>query len=282
MGSAGLLLESCPACIGDMSLYGGEDEERGHPAFPRVPGRSRDLCQGFRDVAVATWDQLGVGASVACQPSETTLTDNLLITLGARFRDRVVVRRTSQRQERQIGSDFEMRFLDGPRYLQLRLQAKRLDVPTQWYREFNKAAAAVKQARTLIAATPDWPALYCFYNHFESRTLPRLRSPEPTTWGVTLADARGVLWVLETGKPTLARLVSLQAPWHELVCADGQEASDLLGAVLEFLFDLPGLGWDIQPRQGSREANLAWVQGVDQVRDSRLLARVLVGRVQDL
>jgi hypothetical protein len=266
-----------------MSLYGGIDEELGYPAPARISDEApRDLCQGLKVLAVATWQQLGLGAGVGCQPSETTLTDNLLISLAAGFRDRVIVRRTSQRRERRIGSDFEVRFLDRVQYFQLRLQAKRLDVPTQWYQEFNKATTAVRQAKTLLAATPRWPGLYCFYNHFDSRTLPQLRSPEPMTWGVALADAREVLRVLERGEPTLAKLLPVQAPWHELVCWNGRESSNLLGEVTEFLFDLPGEGWDIQPQEDGQEDHLAWVNGVDEGRDPMLLARVLVGRVRNL
>lgn len=214
--------------------------------------------------------------------ASASLTDNLLIGLAAQFRDRVIVRRTSQRRERRIGSDFEVRFLDEARYVQLRLQAKRLDVPTQSYRELDKTATAVKQAKTLLAATSRWPALYCFYNHFDSRTLPQLRSPEPMTLGVALADTRQVLQVLERTEPSLARLLILQVPWHELACWNGQESSDLLDTLTEFLFDLPGQGWDTQPQDGSREDHRAWVDGVDQVRDRMLIARVLVGRVQNL
>jgi hypothetical protein len=266
-----------------MSLHGGVDEELGYPAVARILDEApRDLCQGLKVLALATWRQLGLGAGVGCQPSETTLTDNLLISLAAQFRDRVIVRRTSQRQERRIGSDFEVRFLDEARYVQLRLQAKRLDVPTQWYREFDKTAAAVKQAKTLLAATSRWPALYCFYNHFDTRTLPQLRSPEPTTLGVALADARQVLRVLERSQPSLAKLLILQVPWHQLVCSNGQESFDLLGEVSEFLFDLPGQGWDTQPQDGGREDHRAWVNGADQVRDPMLIARVLVGRVRNL
>jgi hypothetical protein len=126
-----------------MSLYGGVDEGLGYPAVSRILDEApRDLCRGLRVLAVATWQQLGLGAGVGCQPFETTLTDNLLISLAAQFRDRVIVRRTTQRRERRIGSDFELRFIDQSQYLQLRLQAKRLDVPTQWYREFEKTAAA--------------------------------------------------------------------------------------------------------------------------------------------
>jgi len=33
-----------------------------------------------------------MGASIGCQPAETTLTDNLLITLGMQHRDCIVVR----------------------------------------------------------------------------------------------------------------------------------------------------------------------------------------------
>jgi hypothetical protein len=266
-----------------MSLHGAVDEELGDPALARTSHEApRDLCQGLKVLAVATWRQLGLGAGVGCQPSETTLTDNLLISLATLFRDRVIVRRTSQRRERRIGSDFEVRFLDDTRYVQLRLQAKRLDVPTQWYREFDKTATAVKQARTLLAATSRWPALYCFYNHFDSRTLPRLRSPEPMTLGVALADAREVLRMLEGSGATLAELLPYQAPWHELVCSIGQESFDLLGEVAEFLFDLPGEGWEIQPQEGGWEDYRAWVNGVDQVRDPALIARVLIGRVRNL
>jgi hypothetical protein len=266
-----------------MSHYGAIDEELGDPALAGVARATpRDLCQGLKILAVATWRQLGLGAGVGCQPSETTLTDNLLISLATLFRDRVIVRRTSQRRERRIGSDFEVRFLDESRYVQLRLQAKRLDVPTQWYREFDKTARAVKQARTLLAATPRWPALYCFYNHFDSRTLPELRTHEPTTLGVGLADAREVLELLECGGATLAELLTLQAPWHQLVCSNGQESFDLLGEVTEFLFDLPGQGWDTQPQDGGQDNHRAWVNGVDQVRDPALIARVLIGRVRNL
>jgi hypothetical protein len=266
-----------------MSLSGGVDEQRGYPAVARIlPAAPRDLCQGLKVLAVATWQQLGLGAGVGCQPSETTLTDNLLISLATQFRDRVIVRRTSQRRERRIGSDFEVRFLDETHYVQLRLQAKRLDVPTQGYREFDKTATAVKQAKTLLAATSRWPALYCFYNHFDSRTLPRLRSLEPMTLGVALADARQVLRVLEHSEPTLARLLNLQVPWHELVCWNGQESFNLLDTLTDFLFDLPGQGWDTQPQDGGWEDHRAWVDGVDQVRDRMLIARVLVGRVRTL
>jgi hypothetical protein len=162
------------------------------------------------------------------------------------------------------------------------MQAKRLDVPSQWYREFDKTTTAVKQAKTLLAATSPWPALYCFYNHFDSRTLPQVRTPEPTTLGVALADARQVLRVLERSKPSLARLLILQVPWHELVCWSGQESFDLLGTRTEFLFELPGQGWDTQPQDDSREGHRAWINGVDQVRDPALIARMLVGRVRNL
>jgi hypothetical protein len=142
-----------------MSFYGEVDEQLGYPAVAPISHEApRDLCQGLKALAAATWQQLGLGAGVACQPSETTLTDSLLISLATQFRDRVIVRRTSQRRERRIGSDFEVRFLDEAQYVQLRLQAKRLDVPTQWYLEFNKTAAAVKQAKTLLAASSRWPA----------------------------------------------------------------------------------------------------------------------------
>lgn len=93
-----------------MSLHGGVDEQPGYPAVARISHEARrDLCQGLRVLAAATWQQLGLGAGVGCQPSETTLTDNLLISLAAPFRDRVIVRRISQRRERRIGSDFEVR-----------------------------------------------------------------------------------------------------------------------------------------------------------------------------
>jgi hypothetical protein len=90
--------------------------------------------------------------------------------------------------------------------------------------------------------------------------------------GVALADAREVLRVLECSGATLAELLPLRAPWHDLVCSIGQESFDLLGEVAESFFDLPGQGWDIQPREGGREDHRAWADGVDQVRDPMLIA----------
>jgi hypothetical protein len=99
-----------------MAPYGGANEQLGYPAVARISEETpRDLRQGLKALALATWQQLGVGASVGCQPSETPLTDNLLISLASQFRDRVIVRRTSQRRGWRIGSDFEVRFLDETR-----------------------------------------------------------------------------------------------------------------------------------------------------------------------
>ena len=50
------------------------------------------LCTGFQRAAGLVWEQLWMGASIGCQPAETTLTDNLLITLGMQHRDCIVVR----------------------------------------------------------------------------------------------------------------------------------------------------------------------------------------------
>jgi hypothetical protein len=242
----------------------------------------RSLCEGLRALSIAIWEQLGDGASVNIQPSETTLTDNLLINLATQFRDRVAARRTTQRQERTTGTDFEIRFIERDRFVQLRLQAKRLDVHRQRYWDFSKREKAIQQAKTLLIHSQRWPSLYCFYNHFDTRTLPHLRMAEPMTWGVALADANKVLGVLESGSAH-RDLIELQAPWHELVCRDGDEAPDLLRKVIQFLSILAADRWsDMQPQEGSPEANLNWMNQINQVPDSELIARLLIGRPGDL
>jgi len=52
-----------------------------------------------------------------------------------------------------------MRLIEDGHYVQLRVQAKRLDVDTQRYRELAKRSIAASQAERLVRAASRWPAL---------------------------------------------------------------------------------------------------------------------------
>lgn len=184
------------------------------------------LCQTFQELAAQTWQRLRDAERTGLFWSEETNTETILMELMRRHPHQVGVRAFTKAAEARNGADWEWWIGSSEGWFGMRIQAKRLKLPSESFSKLQTQKAKGQpdtQINTLISsayADRLTPA-YCFYvfsNRWPSAALwaaPRVNTSAISPLGCLIAHAGAVRSV---GSNALSKLLPVAAPWHLLVC----------------------------------------------------------------
>ncbi|ESZ60191.1 hypothetical protein NL532_25805 [Mesorhizobium sp. C120A] len=185
------------------------------------------ICQSFQQKADWVWRQIADADRHGLAFSEETITETILLDLQREHPEEVRLRAFTKREEKNNGADWEWWIGRPGRWLGMRIQAKRLALPREEFKQlqsYGRKNGSPPQIDVLIAeaAKHSLNPGYCLYIH--SRKWPTLRawpvygfvgggplSPQ----GCLLASANAVK---ATGSNALTRIAPVAVPWHLMVC----------------------------------------------------------------
>ncbi|TIQ40908.1 MAG: hypothetical protein E5X49_21160 [Mesorhizobium sp.] len=185
------------------------------------------LCQSFQQKADWVWRQIADADRAGLAFSEETITETILLDLQREHPEEVRLRAFSKREEKNNGADWEWWIGRPGRWLGMRMQAKRLALPREEFKQlqgYGRKKGSPPQIEVLIAEAAKYRinAGYCLYIH--SKKWPTLRawpvygfigggplSPQ----GCLLAEAKAVR---ATGSNALTKIAPVAVPWHLIVC----------------------------------------------------------------
>jgi hypothetical protein len=168
-------------------------------------------------IAVRTSRWISTGESHRLTPHEPSITDLNLFELKVLHPQRVFVWRLTAAAEKRIGADWEWYIGDAAGWYAMRVQAKRLDISSQSYRQLRTGHGRMQVAK-LIANAGAKEAAYCFYNAgWPTSTRWSSCGPliHPLAYGCTLAPAAKVQ---AARSDKLADLAPISMPWSDLIC----------------------------------------------------------------
>lgn len=160
--------------------------------------------------------------------SEETITESVLLDLQTSHPNHVKIKAFTKPQEKINGADWEWWIGEPGSWLGMRVQAKRIKLPSETFASLQSygivKGKGTSQIDNLIARAQfdQLNAAYCLYT--VTRKLPMLRTwPTYTVTGggpispqgCLIADAHAVKAI---GKNRLADLAQVCIPWHLLVC----------------------------------------------------------------
>lgn len=190
-----------------------------------------DLCYSFQKIASWVWQKIELSEKSGLAFSEETITETILLELATNHPANVKIKAFTKKTEGVNGSDWEWWIGSPGRWLGMRVQAKKIKLPSETFAPLQKygvkKGSKIGQIDKLLshAKADQLNAAYCLY--FVSKKWPMLRawpvynivgggpvSPQ----GCLIADATAVKAV---GKDSLAALAPVCVPWHLLVCHCG-------------------------------------------------------------
>lgn len=224
------------------------------------------MCHSFQEIGSWVWQRIELAQQVGLAFSEETITETVLLHLASRHPDKIKIRAFSKRKEAKNGSDWEWWVGQAGSWFGMRVQAKRIKLPSETFAPLQKygrpKGSMVGQIDKLISqakADKINPA-YCLY--FMSSKWPTLRawpvynltgggpvSPQ----GCLMADASAVKAI---GKDTLAALAPVSVPWHLLVCScargsfnpgPGEAGRSMLNSSRQLAASILGTRFDDEP-----------------------------------
>lgn len=187
-----------------------------------------DLCYSFQKIASWVWEKIELSEKSGLAFSEETITETILLELATNHPAKVKIKAFTKNAEGVNGSDWEWWIGNAGRWLGMRVQAKKIKLPSETFAPLQKygvkKGSKIGQIDKLLshAKADQLNPAYCLY--FVSKKWPTLR-----TWpvynivgggpvspqGCLIADATAVKAV---GKDSLAALAPVCVPWHLLVC----------------------------------------------------------------
>lgn len=188
---------------------------------------SSDLCRSFQKIASWVWQNIELAQRTGLKFSEETITESILLQLATCHPGKVKIHAFTKPEEGINGSDWEWWIGENGNWLGMRVQAKRIKLPSETFaplQRYKSPKGSTYQIDNLLsrARSDGLNAAYCLY--FASKKWPAMRawptyaflgggplSPQ----GCLIADASAVKTV---GKDTLAALAPVTVPWHLLVC----------------------------------------------------------------
>lgn len=204
-----------------------------------------DLCLGFHQSAIATWDFLERARRLGHQPGEETITDLLVMDWMDHLTARVVTVPQNKSEEGRTGADWEWWFVGHTlRGIGFRVQAKIINFNYGGFRKLHEytedpGTPPIRhyQCDRLIGrAHLDSPRLipiYCIYTHWVANDKFIYKSTD-RRFGCSLLSAR---IVKALRKPShvmaISKLRPLLRPLHTLVCPRRNLLSDLSDTVAD-------------------------------------------------
>lgn len=186
------------------------------------------LCHSFQEIGGWVWQRIALAQQVGLAFSEETITETVLLQLASRHPGSVTIQAFSKRDEAVNGSDWEWWIGQTGSWFGMRVQAKRIKLPSETFRPLQSygrsKGSTIGQIDRLIsrAATDHLNPAYCLY--FVSYKWPALKAWPVYTFlgggpispqGCLMADASAVKAI---GKDSLVALAPISVPWHLLVC----------------------------------------------------------------
>ena len=209
---------------------------------PAADRQRIDLAQLLTGLSLFAWQFLDRAEAAGFSPREETISETLLVEMTSQAPQRVLVHKTSTAEEVQTGADFAWAInIDGSLWLNLLVQAKKLNCRSRMYQEL-RGESAITQAINLLAEAAGSEAvpLYLFYNGrslgddgalLELNACSRgslVRGSEGPLWashgsqtpaGCTVAAAEAVKELLLDGRARdLSEVRRIAAPWECLLC----------------------------------------------------------------
>lgn len=186
------------------------------------------LCSIFQSLSQRVWNDRKEGLRLSLDPSETTISENLLLELAQKHPNQIVVQKfTAHEESRVTGADWDWWFVGKRQAWSMRIQAKKFDVAKLTYRgiDYPHTKFRKRQIASLLRSAQNdniYPA-YCFYNYERTGQFAKgwrcVTSPvNELLMGCTIADAHIVRGLQKRRKWTLNDILPISMPWHCLVC----------------------------------------------------------------
>jgi hypothetical protein len=191
------------------------------------PGQPSPLCLGFRERANVTWDLITVGESSRIRPAEETLTEVNLLELQVRYPSQIRCWMFSKHAEgRTTGADWEWWIGARGGWVGVRVQAKRLALPSRSYEKLDHSSGSVRQVDRLIGDASGMYPIYCFYNAFDrlGHDVPwncGTISVDDKQLGCAVAGAPAIKSFIDSGVKDLMSVLTVSRPWACIVCCTG-------------------------------------------------------------
>jgi hypothetical protein len=210
-----------------------------------------NLCIGFLESAVSTWNLIERARRLNYQVGEESITDLLLLEWKERFTGELLSIAHNKAQEGRSGADWEWWFIGrSGRGIGFRVQAKVLNLASNsfahlhYYVNRRSPARREYQCENLIhgarRATPPLIPIYCLYTSWLGSDpilgLPKAQ-PMPQAYGCSLLSVNAVRTLRETHTNTLNALRPHLIPLHDLVCSATHDMDDLADRVLSNWLD---------------------------------------------
>jgi hypothetical protein len=201
------------------------------------------LCQTFQDLAAETWQRIEFAFSAGLSWSEESNTEHLLLTLRSRHPHQVAIAAFSKRKEAFIGADWEWWFVGVSGGYGMRVQAKRIKLPTEIFSHlFHHPKGPPKdQITSLIhnAIAEGLTPAYCFYTvsrwNLPTYNWPSVIVPKPQPINGCLIGHAQI--IQDLGRNELTALAPYLFPWHFLVCPRTGAAPDLCDSAAAAMAD---------------------------------------------
>ncbi len=194
---------------------------------------NNNICDGFKQISVRTWNLLGNAFEHDITVGEETITDINLLELKMRHPN-LIVKKLTRHQEARIGADWIWAIIGkNGRVFLLYVQAKKL-FPNERYNYLYHGQYRLRQVNRLIynSIINSYPAypIYTFYNYFNDNNrfiqcnCGDLNPIE--LYGCSIADAFIVRNHIVHGQNRLVDLLQHQYPWSCMFCCNGNLFGD--------------------------------------------------------
>ena len=135
------------------------------------------LCGSFLELSTQTWDRLRAAWQTGLAWSEETNTESLLLALRQRHPNEVKIAAFTKRREAYIGADWEFWIGATGAWIGMRVQAKRISLPSLTFaglQKYRAKKAPQTQIDTLItqSARDKLNPVYCLYTYLPPLHLP--------------------------------------------------------------------------------------------------------------
>lgn len=208
-----------------------------------------ELCLSLNALAAETWAHMDYGFHGGYgRPDERAFTDHHMIELERRHGSEIRAVKFSQNREAETAADFEWYIGDGDTYLQLRVQAKKLDLDRCRYPGLQAQIGKTgqRQIDRLIeaAAEDEFFAIYLFFNGPCQMLMADDRCENDALAmelrGCSVARADEVRAQLDHEGADYAAMAEVSRPWQCLTCCPlvddphpGRRAMTVLGSGVE-------------------------------------------------
>ena len=187
---------------------------------------THSLCRTFQRLGHETWDRIAAADLTGTPWSEESNTEHLLLELKSHHPTEILLTAFSKAQEASNGADWEWWFISSKAAHGMRVQAKRIKLPTEIFPYLNHKPKGQMQDQmtTFIqrARLDNLTPVYCFY--VASRRLSRqhqyswpaeITPPRMQPSGCLIGHAQEIR---RTQSNSLRFLGPVLMPWHLLVC----------------------------------------------------------------